>query len=693
MKRKLCQAVQLALAVTAIYPNTSFAYDFLIGCHWPNNTINWWYNPAGQKFNTTEDAVAMINSAASAWTDVSGIRFNYQGTTSNSALDSSDGKFVIQWADSNTVRNDFGDGNIGAYVKGIGGCNEGRMVLNQLRWTGGSPGPIRSWKGLITHELGHVIGLAHSPVCASVMAGNGDYGCAYQSTSYQETLRSDDIAGVRALYPVISSPPTISNVTIDKTSINQGETLNLNWYSNNQYSYGFSLLRTDGSVVNTGNFLSQECQVVSGSGNSGCLGYKNPSTATSASWNIPSQVSPGDYEIKVAIWNSQGKSAGYVTQTFTVTSPANSTRGLDLTAYCQATNGMSSIADLTQNNALGWACITNGIASGMDLNTACKMQHGDAFGEAAYGDQNDPYSWYCKSSGTQVSSANFWTGNGSIINYHGMTAPANGSDPEYAYGIKEDTTVLHSRTDIPSATPVALFQWQANKGNCDKLEISSSASNQKADITIGGWSARDSDRTFENVNLPFVVGEGNTGFYFQNNSPSDWYVISVALKQPVTNKPRLNAKCTANNPTSSDYLVGKPVIFGNSWKWNGNGSIISRIFSNVPSNYNSGEWPYGVFKDVTYVRPSNEKPIVFFQWMSSNKCSQLVIDAPSLSSNEKSNVTIDSKAWSAVPSSTGGTNVNLPYTVQPSDTWTVIKVAFNNSVSKAAQVTATCPGY
>ncbi|MEY3218682.1 MAG: hypothetical protein RIT27_39 [Pseudomonadota bacterium] len=193
--------------------------------------------------------------------------------------------------------------------------------------------------------------------------------------------------------------------------------------------------------------------------------------------------------------------------------------------------------------------------------------------------------------------------------------------------------------------------------------------------------------------MPFVVGEANTGFYFQNNSPSDWYVISVALKQPITNKPRLNAKCTTNSPTSSTYSVGKPVIFGNTWKWNGNGSIISRMFNNVSSGYSNAEWPYGVFKDVTFVRPSNEKPIVFFQWMSSNKCSQLVIDAPSLSSNEKSNVTIDSKAWSAVPSSTGGTNVNLPYTVQPSDAWTVIKVAFNNSVSKESRITATCPGY
>ncbi|MEY3219194.1 MAG: hypothetical protein RIT27_551 [Pseudomonadota bacterium] len=149
-----------------------------------------------------------------------------------------------------------------------------------------------------------------------------------------------------------------------------------------------------------------------------------------------------------------------------VTTP-NNELGVDLTAYCRSVNGSSSVAVLTRNDVNGWACLTNGNYSGMsDLNSACKTQYGNTY-EIGYRNFNDPYSWYCKSSETPVSSANFWTGNGSIINYHGIAAPANSGDSEYPFGIKEDTTILHSRTDMPSATPVALFQWQANKGNCD----------------------------------------------------------------------------------------------------------------------------------------------------------------------------------------------------------------------------------
>jgi len=292
----------------------------------------------------------------------------------------------------------------------------------------------------------------------------------------------------------------------------------------------------------------------------------------------------------------------------------------------------------------------------------------------------------------------FWTGNGSIISHHAENpdntyggSRANINDSEYPYGITRDVTATHIKTQKPTG----FFQWQIGN-DCDRLKIDYTPySNEVASITIGTWGTRQNDVTFENVTLPFVLGKDNTNFNF-NYDGTGWYVVSVSLRDGVGESNRISATCTDEPATnySDEVIKGQSVII-DGYKWNGNASIISRIYEGSASiNYSTapfGDWPFGAFKDVTMVHKSQYKPIVFFQWMSSDICQSITLDAPDLSSTEK-RVKLGAKSWSNENYSEN--IVTLPTTINSEGRlWNVIRIAFENPVSKDARVNATCEGF
>ena len=299
----------------------------------------------------------------------------------------------------------------------------------------------------------------------------------------------------------------------------------------------------------------------------------------------------------------------------------------------------------------------------------------------------------------------FWTGNGSIISHHAENpnnsfggSRANTNDNEYPYAITRDVTVSHVKTQKPNG----FFQWQVGN-NCDRLTIDydydpdSLVSNQEkfASITVGSWGTRQEDVTFENVSLPFTIGESNTKFTFSRDG-SGWYVISVGLRNGVSSSKRILATCTNQSVTSySKKLVKGQSVIIDGYQWNGNASIISRIFKNSANITQSvapfGDWPYGAFKDVTFVHKSQYKPVVFFQWMSSDVCKEITIDAPSLSSKEKK-VKLGVKDWNDNAYSDKITT--LPIVLNSNNRlWSVIRVAFEKPVTKDARINATCKGF
>jgi hypothetical protein len=283
------------------------------------------------------------------------------------------------------------------------------------------------------------------------------------------------------------------------------------------------------------------------------------------------------------------------------------------------------------------------------------------------------------------SSGYSWTGNGSIISYHGLNRDID-TNGDHPFGVKWDKTVLQPNLK----QPVGFFQWQADKQRCNRLKIrTDSATARQATISIGSWSRRDNDRVFENVMLPFVVGENNTGLNFENDA-GNWYVLSVAFKQPVREKTDLFAECTSHSTGKWYDKEGyHPVRLEGGYVWNGAASVLSHRFRNQSRNDSGDQWPFGAFEDVTKVHRSSEKPLVVFQWHIDSQCQRL-----EFSTDSPKRVTLSTKPWSS--SQKSSSNVTLPITLSASSlglssgNWAVVEIAFANPVSKSFNVRGVC---
>lgn len=290
-----------------------------------------------------------------------------------------------------------------------------------------------------------------------------------------------------------------------------------------------------------------------------------------------------------------------------------------------------------------------------------------------------------------------WHGNGSIISYHGRLLPKKNAGIDWPYGITKDVVQLHQSSD----KPVGFFQWQINEVGCRQLRIDApflSPEEKKVHLTMGQWDTRDSDVTFSNVTLPFVLGEANTPFSLFNG---DWFMVKVAFLSPLNQKTRLGAICTEYYPTVATYTLGggSATVMADGYIWHGNASIISHLFRNLSDqSVDSIDWAYGVFRDVTVIAPS-EKPMVFFQWQMDAICPQLVLDAPDLiSGDSQRQVDVYVKEWK-VPNNEAKiySNQILPVTIDSSrpkeGRWNVIQIKFRNAISQMTQVQATCLGF
>ena len=280
-------------------------------------------------------------------------------------------------------------------------------------------------------------------------------------------------------------------------------------------------------------------------------------------------------------------------------------------------------------------------------------------------------------------------GNGSIMASYKSNVSDERHEGPYPFGITKDMTQLQTIAN----KNVGFFQWFLKKHSCQKLKIYTKSNSQKVNITVGTWSNRTYDRTFENVSLPFVMGVGNIyeGKWFTEHS---WLVMGIEFLNNTSASEGLYAECTQEVETVSSYRLGKPLMLG-EYKWNGNGSIISGYFKSQYNNWNnpsqgenpSNQWPFGVFKDISMVHPNVRKQIVFFQHLKSDVCPNITLDVLGASSSEK-RATLMYKNWNA--KNYTEKRVTLPYTLTPDNLWTVVGLKFDNSFSQAHQVEASC---
>ena len=167
---------------------------------WQGGQINWYYNPAHQPpALSTDDVVALFISASAKWEGMCNLKFNYMGITDKvpnmtGTWDTVDRTNVFGW--------DLLTGAMAAYAGytrwwygADGYMVDVDMMLNTAQTWNQSNKP--GLEGLITHELGHALGLNHSNVSISIMFAN-----PYHTAEYQRTLRGDDAAGCGVLYGV-----------------------------------------------------------------------------------------------------------------------------------------------------------------------------------------------------------------------------------------------------------------------------------------------------------------------------------------------------------------------------------------------------------------------------------------------------------------------------------------------------------
>jgi hypothetical protein len=159
---------------------------------WPNNTVEWWYNPSNQPFST-EHVVQALTLASQAWARVSNVKFVYMGTTSQALSNISDSKFVIGWLPASAFSSTFG--NYAGYTRiwWTAKVSDAEMSFNAGEQM--LKASLTNLQGIATHEFGHALGLEHSLDAGSIMY------TPYHSVQYQLTLRKDDVNSVRELYP------------------------------------------------------------------------------------------------------------------------------------------------------------------------------------------------------------------------------------------------------------------------------------------------------------------------------------------------------------------------------------------------------------------------------------------------------------------------------------------------------------
>jgi N-acetyl-anhydromuramyl-L-alanine amidase AmpD len=283
-----------------------------------------------------------------------------------------------------------------------------------------------------------------------------------------------------------------------------------------------------------------------------------------------------------------------------------------------------------------------------------------------------------------------WQGNGSILSYHGKFLSRNAPE-DWPNGIRQEAILLHSSFK----KPWVFFQWQINENHCNRLKIDAPAllrDQKKVNITIGQWNKRNSDITFSNITLPFVLGSDNTDFTMSNG---DWFAINITFLSKINRKAQLQAYCTKQTPTPAPYQPesGKSKGLPEGYQWSGVASINSQRFRSLREQFvDSVDWPYGVFQDVIMIRPSKEKPMLFFQWQADSDCPRLLLEPAGLNP-----VTVDIaiKAWNTSPAQIQWhPNQKLPVILNSPDpgdgAFSVIQMKFHHPINQIGWVEANC---
>ena len=154
----------------------------------------------------------------SSWSKYADVKFVYQGETFNRISATDDETITIGYLNKNDFNNVCGKKYTGcasslwSFDKII---YDGFIALNPKHYSRMRKVEIQ---GLITHEIGHLLGIDHSDDRNSIM-----YNKPYHSNAYQSILREDDIKAINSLYPY----PTKWSIGAYKNEANESKILSI----------------------------------------------------------------------------------------------------------------------------------------------------------------------------------------------------------------------------------------------------------------------------------------------------------------------------------------------------------------------------------------------------------------------------------------------------------------------------------
>ncbi len=257
LTRAILAAFTACIALVAA-PQMAQAYEFIYNCSggggaaWSsaNQPLTYYINSRGSddtSFSSFTKLEGVIQDSFDVWSSPCSSNFQstYGGSTSDTALNTNN-PVVLSWAETRNewpqqLGDPFGGTIAVTLASATSACTmrSAPIIFNGIAITytdqcntNFCSGGGTDLQSIATHEIGHMLGLAHSPIQSATMY------FAYQGGSGARTIATDDQNGVSALYPRACTCTQDSDCTDPDEQCIQGTCSEVPCMSNNDCDPG-----------------------------------------------------------------------------------------------------------------------------------------------------------------------------------------------------------------------------------------------------------------------------------------------------------------------------------------------------------------------------------------------------------------------------------------------------------------------